>query len=114
VPLHLASFLDPVALAVAAGLLVGKPVGILLFSWLAVRAGVAKLPDAVGWRAVAGAGCLAGIGFTMALFIAGLALDGAALEAAKVGVLAGSALAAVVGVLVLGRVLPAPVAPTRR
>jgi Na+/H+ antiporter NhaA len=50
----------------------------------------------------------------MALFIAGLALDGAALEAAKVGVLAGSALAAVIGVLILGRVLPAPVAPTRR
>lgn len=114
VPLHLASFLDPVALAVAAGLLVGKPVGILVFSWLAVRAGVAKLPDAVGWHAVAGAGCLAGIGFTMALFIAGLALDGTALEAAKVGVLAGSAVAAAIGLLVLGRVLPAPVARTRR
>src|SRR4029077_216342 len=68
VPLHLASFLDPVAPAVPAGLVVGKPVGILLFSWLAVRAGVARLPDAVGWRAVAGGGCLAGIGFTMALF----------------------------------------------
>ena len=79
-----------------------------------MRAGVARCPTASAGKPSLGGGCLAGIGFTMALFIAGLALDGAALEAAKVGVLAGSALAAVVGVLVLGRVLPAPVAPTRR
>jgi NhaA family Na+:H+ antiporter len=106
VPLHLASFAHPVALAVAAGLVVGKPVGIVLFSRVAVRAGLARLPAGVGWHAVAGGGCLAGIGFTMALFVAGLALDGTALEAAKVGVLLGSASSAVLGLLVLVRMLP--------
>jgi NhaA family Na+:H+ antiporter len=103
VPLHFASFTHPVALAVAAALVVGKPAGVVLFSWLAVRARLARLPDAVGWHAIAGGGCLAGIGFTMALFVAGLALDGTALEAAKVGVLAGSAASAALGMVVLLR-----------
>jgi NhaA family Na+:H+ antiporter len=106
VPLQLASFADPVALAVAAGLLIGKPVGIVTFSWVAVRTHVARLPDGVEWGAVAGAGVLAGIGFTMALFIAGLALDGAALEAAKVGTLGGSAVAAAIGMALLVHALP--------
>ncbi len=101
-------FGDPVAVAVAAGLLVGKPVGILLFSWLAVRAGLARLPDGVGWLTLAGGGLLAGIGFTMALFIAGLALEGEALDAAKVGILAASAVAAVLGMTLLVRLLPRP------
>jgi NhaA family Na+:H+ antiporter len=59
------------------------------------------LPDGVSWAGVAGGGILCGIGFTMALFIAGLALEGPALAAAKVGILAGSALAAAAGMLVL-------------
>jgi len=84
---------------------VGKPLGIVAISFLAVRLGLASLPAGVGWGALAGGGALAGIGFTMALFIAGLALDGAALNAAKVGILAGSALAAVAGVGVLLAVL---------
>jgi len=107
VPLHLASFTEPVALAVAVALLVGKPLGIVLSSWIAVRLRLARLPDGVGWTALAGGGTLAGIGFTMSLFIAGLALDGTALEAAKVGVLTGSALAATLGMAVLVRALPA-------
>jgi NhaA family Na+:H+ antiporter len=107
VTLHLASFTEPVALAVAAGLLVGKPVGIVLFSWIAVRARLAHLPDGIGWPALAGGGLLAGIGFTMALFIAGLALDGTALEAAKVGIISGSAVSAAIGLAVLVRTLPA-------
>jgi NhaA family Na+:H+ antiporter len=97
---------DPVALAVGAGLVIGKPAGILIASWLAVRAGVARLPDGVTWTMLAGAGCLAGIGFTMALFISGLALDGAAGECAKVGILAGSALSALLGMAVLSRTGP--------
>jgi NhaA family Na+:H+ antiporter len=105
--LHLASFTEPVALAVAAGLLVGKPVGIVVFSWIAVRARLAHLPDGIGWLAIAGAGLLGGIGFTMALFVAGLALDGTALDAAKVGIIAGSAVSAVLGLAVLARTLPA-------
>jgi NhaA family Na+:H+ antiporter len=108
VPLQIASFGDPTALAVGAGLVIGKPVGIALFSWIAVRAGFARLPEGVGWPALIGGGALAGIGFTMALFVAGLALEGPALEAAKVGILGASALAAAIGMAVLARVLPVP------
>jgi NhaA family Na+:H+ antiporter len=106
VEVRLSAFGDPVAIAIAAGLLVGKPSGILLACWLAVRVGIAKLPDGVGWGGVAGGGLLAGIGFTMALFIAGLALDGPMLDAAKVGILAASTLAALLGMAVLLRSLP--------
>jgi NhaA family Na+:H+ antiporter len=84
---------------------IGKPLGIVAVSALAVRLGLARLPDGVGWGALAGGGALAGIGFTMALFIAGLALDGPDLNAAKVGILAGSALAAVAGVGILRALL---------
>ncbi len=59
--------------------------------------GLAKLPDGVSWKVMAGAGCLAGIGFTMSLFIGGLALDGTLLDAGKIGTLAGSAFSAVLG-----------------
>jgi NhaA family Na+:H+ antiporter len=93
----------PVALAVALGLLVGKPVGVLLFSYAAVRAGIGKLPEGVSWGVLAGGGCLAGIGFTMSLFVAGLALGGDArmLAAGKIGTLTGSVCSAVVGTAVL-------------
>jgi len=98
VPFELSDLGDPVAVAVGVSLVIGKPLGIVAVSFLAVRLGLARLPDGVGWGALAGGGALAGIGFTMALFIAGLALDGPALDAAKVGILAGSALAAVAGI----------------
>jgi Na+:H+ antiporter, NhaA family len=88
---------DPVALAIAGGLLVGKPVGILLFSLAAVWLGVARLPDGINWAVLIGAGFLAGIGFTMSLFIAGLALEPSLLAAGKVGILTGSALSALIG-----------------
>jgi NhaA family Na+:H+ antiporter len=97
---------DPVAVAVALGLLVGKPSGIVLFSWLAVKAGIAKLPAGVGWAAVWGGGILAGIGFTMAIFIASLAMEGVLLSAAKVGILGGSLASAVLGIIVLTAALP--------
>lgn len=100
------AFGDAIALAVAAGLVIGKPVGIVLLSWLAVRSGLAQLPQGVTWGSLAGGGVLAGIGFTMALFIAGLAFDGAPLDAAKIGVLAASAFCAVVGMLMLSWLLP--------
>jgi NhaA family Na+:H+ antiporter len=99
---------DPVAVAVALGLLIGKPAGIVLFSWLAVKAGIAKLPAGVGWAAVWGGGILAGIGFTMAIFIASLAMEGVLLSAAKVGILGGSLASAVIGVIVLVAALPKP------
>jgi NhaA family Na+:H+ antiporter len=97
-----------IAWAVGAGLLVGKPLGIVLFSWLAVHAGVAHLPSGATWWSVLGAACLGGIGFTMSLFIAGLALEGKLLDSAKIGTLASSALSAVIGYLLLRAALPTP------
>jgi len=108
VPFSLGDFGDPVAVAIMASLVIGKPLGILLMSFLAVKLITKGLPEGLTWGALTGGGFLSGIGFTMALFIAGLALDGAPLNAAKVGVLGASALAAVVGMVVLLRVLPKP------
>jgi NhaA family Na+:H+ antiporter len=106
VPLGLGALGQPVSVAVVLGLFLGKPVGIVLSSWAAVRTGLARLPAGVDVKALVGAGCLGGIGFTMSLFIAGLAFDGPALDQAKVGILAGSTLSAVVGSLLLLRFLP--------
>jgi NhaA family Na+:H+ antiporter len=93
---------SPVTLGALLGLLLGKPLGITGFSWLAVRIGIAALPGGVTWRTLAGAGVLGGIGFTMALFIAGLAFPGGTLlDGAKLGVLTASALAGVAGWLLL-------------
>ena len=108
VPFELADLQDPVALAIVVGLGVGKPLGVFSFSFLAVKMGLTKLPDGVGWGALTAGGVLAGIGFTMALFIAGLALDGDVLDSTKVGVLAISAVCAVVGTVALRMLLPAP------
>jgi len=112
VALDPAAFAEPIAIAVAVGLLLGKPLGIVLFGAVAIRVGFAQLPEGVGWGAMLGAGWLAGIGFTMALFIAGLALEGPLLDAAKTGVLAASLLAAAAGMLVLIATLPKPAAPS--
>jgi NhaA family Na+:H+ antiporter len=101
VTIHVSDFTNPVAVAVIIGLFVGKPVGVVLFSWVGVKSGLAKLPEGVNWSMIIGGGFLAGIGFTMAIFIANLALDGSLLSAAKVGILAGSVLSAVVGVILL-------------
>jgi NhaA family Na+:H+ antiporter len=101
VPFTVSDLGDPVAIAVGMGLVIGKPIGIVGFSWLAVRAGLAALPQGVTWGLLLGGSLLAGIGFTMALFISGLALDADTLDAAKVGVLAASAVAAGLGMLVM-------------
>lgn len=71
------------------------------FAWLAVRSGLAARPAELGWGALAGGGLLAGIGFTMALFIAGLAFQGGLLDAAKLGILAASILSATGGLAML-------------
>lgn len=87
---------------VALGLVLGKPIGITVFSFLAVRSGLAILPAGVGWRQVLGAGMLGGIGFTVALFITELAYnDQVLIDDAKMGILGGSILAGVVGYLFL-------------
>jgi NhaA family Na+:H+ antiporter len=93
-----AMLLDPVCLGVVIGLVLGKPLGITALSWLAVRAGLARLPAGVTWSQVVAVSVLAGIGFTMSLFIAGLAFEDPALgAAAKAGVLGASLVAGVVG-----------------
>jgi NhaA family Na+:H+ antiporter len=94
-----------VAVAVAVALVGGKFVGVLAGSWIAVRSGVAVLPEDVGWRHVVGIAALAGIGFTVALFVTGLAFTEERLaDAAKLGILAGSAIAAALGALLLALV----------
>jgi NhaA family Na+:H+ antiporter len=91
-----------VFIGVAVGLLVGKPIGILGLSWLVVRSGVAVLPNAVQWAQISVVGMVAGIGFTMALFIAQLAFpSGPLLETAKLAILCGSGCAGALS-LVLG------------
>ncbi|HEK1010147.1 TPA: Na+/H+ antiporter NhaA [Pseudomonas putida] len=87
-----------VMVAVAVALVVGKPLGIVSVSWLMVRLGWCALPAGVTWRGITLIGLLAGIGFTMSIFIANLAFaDPGALGAAKLGVLSGSVTAAVIG-----------------
>ncbi|MDG2308345.1 MAG: Na+/H+ antiporter NhaA [Candidatus Binatia bacterium] len=96
-----------VALAVGTGLLVGKPIGITLFAWLSVRLGFAVLPTGVNWAALAGTGFLAGIGFTMALFVTNLAFtDPILVSGSKIGIFAGSLVSATIGLMILGRALP--------
>lgn len=91
-----------VALGVFTGLLIGKPLGITLLSWLAVKMRIATKPDRISWGALHGAAWLGGIGFTMSLFIAMLAFDDPALiGAAKLGILGGSLLAGIVAAVVL-------------
>jgi Na+/H+ antiporter NhaA len=98
---------SPVTLGVVAGLVVGKLVGGLCASMLAIRAGLAAPPRLVSRRQLAAAAALTGIGFTVALFVADLTVtDAAALEEAKVGILAASAAAAVIGWLLFQRLAP--------
>ena len=91
-----------IVLGVLAGLIIGKPLGITAAALVTVKSGIAKLPDDVSWASLVGYACLAGIGFTMSLFIAMLAFDDVApLGAAKIGILAGSLLAAGGGAIIL-------------
>lgn len=99
---------DPVALGIVAGLVFGKQLGVTLFAWLAVRTGLSELPQGVSWRHIYGAGWLAGIGFTMSLFITDLAFsDDALVNSAKLGILAASLIAGIVGWTIL-RKAPSP------
>lgn len=88
--------------AIVMGLVVGKPLGIIVASWIAVRSGIAAKPDAYSWRQLVGAGALGGIGFTMSLFIAGQAFsDAADYATAKIGIFIASLVAAAVGASIL-------------
>jgi len=95
------------ASAIGVGLAAGKPLGITLAAWLACQTGIAALPAGVTWRMLHGVSWVAGVGFTMSLFIAGLAFGPTpAFDAAQTGIFGGSAIAAVVGAIVLRRARP--------
>jgi NhaA family Na+:H+ antiporter len=87
--------------AIVLALVLGKMIGIILGAWIAVRVGVASKPTTYSWRQIAGAGALGGIGFTMSLFIAGQALDGADYAAAKLAIFAASLIAGGLGTAML-------------
>ena len=92
----------PVSLGVGLGLLFGKPIGITLFTWLAVRLGIGRMPVGTRWPHIIGLGLVAGIGFTVALFVTALAFDDPRLgDIAKVGIFAGSIIAAILGAVIL-------------
>lgn len=100
--LSLEDLTSSLAIGVAAGLIVGKPLGVMLATWGATRTGIAQLPQGSSWVQVLGAGCLAGIGFTMSLFIGALAFaDENLMNQVKVGVIGGSIVAALMGVTLL-------------
>ncbi len=99
---HASSIFQPAFAGVALGLLLGKPIGITLFSLLAVQFRVAQLPRGVTWRHLHGASWVAGIGFTVAIFIAGLAFgNGASYTQTRIAILLASSLAALLGSMLL-------------
>jgi NhaA family Na+:H+ antiporter len=108
--MSLRSLLDPIPLGILLGLFVGKQIGVFAFSWVAVKAGLARLPSGVTFAQVYGASILCGIGFTMSLFIGMLAFEntsaGEVIVTDRIGILAGTLISAVVGSLVLHWVLP--------
>ena len=100
----LAALVNPVTLGIIAGLVLGKQIGITLMAWLVTRLGLSRMIGGVTWNQIWGASMLAGIGFTMSLFISNLAFsDPAMLTNAKVGILAASFISAVLGWIILSR-----------
>jgi NhaA family Na+:H+ antiporter len=96
------TLMSPLPVGIAAGLVLGKPLGILLAVFACVSLGLANLPEKATWTHVVGVGCLAGIGFTMSLFIGTLAFATAAqIDAVRVGVIAGSVLSTMLGLTIL-------------
>jgi len=103
--------LEPVALGTALGLLAGKTVGITTFTWLAVKLAWGKMPEGMGGRHLVGVAAVAGIGFTVAIFVDNLAFaDQTLIDQAKLGILIGSLLAGLLGYSIL-RFGPSPKAP---
>ena len=97
---------NPITWGVVAGLVIGKPIGILLFAWLAVRLGLAIRPGAISWAHISGVALLGGIGFTISLFVTELAFDaGPEADAARIGILIASVVAGSTGYLVLRETL---------
>jgi NhaA family Na+:H+ antiporter len=102
----LIAFSHPIAIGVILGLVLGKQLGITLFSWLLVTFKLAELPNGIHWGHLYGLACLGGIGFTMSLFISGLAFQGEQQDIAKIGIMTASILSGGLGWLVLFKNLP--------
>lgn len=93
---------QPLPLGIAAGLFLGKQIGVFAATWIGVKSGLAKLPDGVSWRHVYGVACLTGVGFTMSLFIGSLAFGAAeTMNAVRLGVISGSVLSGLLGFALL-------------
>ncbi|CAG4901158.1 unnamed protein product [Acidocella sp. C78] len=105
VPISSKGLINPVSLAVMAGFVFGKPIGVTGFAWLAVRTGVAIRPAGLSWGALVGGALLTGIGFTMALFIADQAFQDVLLNEAKLGILSASLVSSVAGLTLLSVLL---------
>ena len=101
VVLAFADIADAVTVAVVAGFALGKPVGVLSFTWIAIRLGIAARPEDLTWKLLIGGALLAGIGFTMAIFIANLAFEERLISSAKFGIFLASIFSAVAGLTVL-------------
>ena len=100
----LESLSNPIGVGIILGLILGKPIGVLIFSWLTLRLRLAVLPQSVSKTQLVGAGILAGVGFTMSLFIANLAFaEATQLSIAKIGIISGSFIAAITGFVLLNR-----------
>lgn len=98
------TLMGAVPLGITLGLFLGKPVGVFLFSWLAIKLGVAKLPEGSNWTMLLGVACITGIGFTMSLFIGSLAFESSVAEYVtgnRIGILLGTILSAVAGYLIV-------------
>ena len=101
------SLINPISIGVILGLVLGKFIGILFFTWLMIKLNIGNLPKGANWHHIFGVALLGGIGFTMSLFISGLAfIDQAFVEQAKYGILIASILAGVLGILVLRGIKP--------
>jgi Na+:H+ antiporter, NhaA family len=109
--LSLANLLEPVPLGIAAGLFIGKQIGVFGFIWASVKLGLAKMDGSLNWKMLFGMAALCGIGFTMSLFVGSLSFDVTHVEyllTHRLGILLGSLLSAVLGFTILSRVLPKP------
>lgn len=107
----LSDLVHPVPLGIAAGLFVGKQLGIFGFCWLAIKSGVARMPAGTNWASLYGVSILCGVGFTMSLFVGSLAFESTASDVRemydeRLGILLGSAVSGVIGYALLAKVLP--------
>ncbi|NOQ79178.1 MAG: Na+/H+ antiporter NhaA [Gammaproteobacteria bacterium] len=108
--LSINTLLEPIPLGIIMGLFFGKQIGIMLFSFIAIKLGIASLPDEINWKQLYGVSLLCGVGFTMSLFIGSLAFEQGGTEATlmndRLGILIGSTISAITGYFYLNKVLP--------